>query len=85
MPAYTRVTSDDHQSAYKAYAIEVNDETVGIVVRDQDGYTFYAADPAYLPLDHHRFPNAAAAQKAALALRSNRTKTLRSAAWRTAS
>jgi hypothetical protein len=79
-PALTR----QPPPAPQAYVIEVDDDAVGIVVRDSDGYTFHAAASAYYPLDHRRFASAAAAQKAAQALRHDRAKTLRGAGQRRA-
>ena len=54
---------------YAAYVIEVDDEDVGIVVRDDDAsFRFYAATRAFHALDQRRFPNPQAAQRAAYAV-----------------
>ena len=50
-----------------AFAIEVADETVGIVVRQEGdrGYRFHAALRSVHALDGHVFANALAAERAA--------------------
>ncbi|RAI42504.1 hypothetical protein [Rhodoplanes roseus] len=67
------------EPTHHAYAVEVDDTTVGIVIRDSgNDYTFIAAAPAFYPLDQRRFASPAAAQRAALALHCDRSGTLRS-------
>ncbi|NVO14137.1 MAG: hypothetical protein HXX10_08890 [Rhodoplanes sp.] len=69
--------------AHNAYAVEVDDTTVGIVIRESgDDFTFFAATRAFYPMDQRRFPNPAAAQRAALALAGDRRRTLRTFAAR---
>jgi hypothetical protein len=56
-----------------AYVIEINEEAVGIVVRQDEtptrsGYLFYAASPRYRPIEGKIFSAPAKAQKAAIAL-----------------
>lgn len=70
-------------TTHHAFAVEVDDTTVGIVIRDSgNDYTFIAAAPDFYPLDQRRFTSPAAAQRAALALASDRRGTLRSFAAR---
>lgn len=68
---------------HNAYAVEVDDITVGIVIREEgNDFTFIAATRAFYPLDQRRFANPAAAQRAALALAGDRRGTLRTFAAR---
>ena len=54
---------------YAAYVVEVDDETVGIVVRDEDAsFRFYAAARTFDALEQRRFSSPRAAQRAAHAL-----------------
>ncbi|WP_207199459.1 hypothetical protein [Rhodoplanes elegans] len=70
-------------TTHNAFAVEVDETTVGIVIRDGgNDYTFIAAAAEFYPLDQRRFASPAAAQRAALALASNRRGTLRSFAAR---
>jgi hypothetical protein len=67
---------------HDAYAVEVDDTTVGIVIRDDQGFTFFASSPAFFPLEQQRFSSPVAAQKAAQALAVDRRGALRHAAAR---
>jgi hypothetical protein len=48
-----------------SYIIEVNSKPVGIVVRDPDGYRFFAASPRFYRMDGQLFRNAREAEHAA--------------------
>jgi hypothetical protein len=68
---------------HNAYAVEVDDTTVGIVIREtENDFTFIAATRAFYPMDQRRFASPAAAQRAALALAGDRRGTLRTFAAR---
>jgi len=47
------------------YIIEVASQAAGIVVRDQDGYRFFAATHRFNPLEGQLFRNAREAERAA--------------------
>jgi hypothetical protein len=47
------------------YIIEVGSQAAGIVVRDADGYRFFAATHRFNPLDGLLFRNAREAERAA--------------------
>jgi hypothetical protein len=53
-----------------AFVIEIEDQTVGIVVPDEnDAFRFFASVHAFFDLEQQRFATPRAAQKAARALR----------------
>jgi hypothetical protein len=53
-----------------AFVIEIEDQTVGIVVPDEnDAFRFFASVHAFYDLEQQRFTTPRAAQKAARALR----------------
>jgi hypothetical protein len=52
------------------YIIEVRSKAAGIVVRDLDGYRFFAATHYYNPLEGQLFRNARDAEHAAIRLAS---------------
>jgi hypothetical protein len=47
------------------YIIEVGSQAAGIVVRDADGYRFFAATHRFNPLEGQLFRNAREAERAA--------------------
>jgi hypothetical protein len=53
-----------------AYIIEVRSKAAGIVVRERDGYRFFAATHDYNPLEGQVFRNARDAEHAAMRLAS---------------
>jgi hypothetical protein len=48
-----------------SYIIEVGSKPAGIVVRDPDGYRFFAASRRFYPMDGQLFRNAREAERAA--------------------
>ena len=50
---------------YPAFVIEAGETAAGIVIRQQDGYRFFAADARFTLLDGSVFKTPKAAQKAA--------------------
>lgn len=48
-----------------SYIIEVNSQTAGIVVRDRQGYRFFASTHAFNRLEGQLFRNAREAERAA--------------------
>jgi hypothetical protein len=50
------------------YIIEVGSKTAGIVVRNPDGYRFFAAPHRFNALEGHLFRNAREAERAAVRL-----------------
>jgi hypothetical protein len=50
------------------YIIEVGSQAAGIVVRDSDGYRFFAATHRFNPLEGQLFRNAREAERAAVEL-----------------
>jgi hypothetical protein len=50
------------------YIIEVGSKTAGIVVRNPDGYRFFAATHRFNALEGHLFRNAREAERAAVRL-----------------
>jgi hypothetical protein len=48
-----------------SYIIEVGSKPAGIVVRDPDGYRFFAASQRFYPIDGQLFRNAREAERAA--------------------
>ena len=48
-----------------SYIIEVNSQTAGIVVRDREGYRFFASSHQFNPLEGRIFRNAREAERAA--------------------
>jgi hypothetical protein len=52
------------------YIIEVRSKAAGIVVRERDGYRFFAAAHDYNPLEGQLFRNARDAEHAAMRLAS---------------
>ena len=48
------------------YIIEVGSQAAGIVVRDREGYRFFAASHRFNPIDGQVFRNAREAERAAL-------------------
>ena len=57
------------------YIIEVGSQAAGIVVRDADGYRFFAAAHRFNAIDGQLFRNARAAERAAIRLASGDLKT----------
>ncbi len=53
-----------------SYIIEVGSKPVGIVVRDPDGYRFFAASQRFYRIDGKLFRNAREAERAARRLAS---------------
>lgn len=51
-----------------SYIIEVDSRPAGIVVRDQDGFRFFAASHRFSRLEGRLFRNAREAERAALRL-----------------
>ncbi len=47
------------------YIIEVGSQAAGIVVRDRDGYRFFAASHRFNPIEGQVFRNAREAERAA--------------------
>ena len=56
------------------YIIEVNSQAAGIVVRNPDGYRFFAAIHRFNPLEGQTFRNAREAERAAVRLASGDLK-----------
>jgi hypothetical protein len=54
-----------------SYIIEVSSRAAGIVVRDAQGYRFFAASEPYFRLDGRLFRHVVDAQRAAVRLASN--------------
>jgi hypothetical protein len=52
------------------YIIEVNSQAAGIVVRDSEGYRFFAATHRFNALEGQTFRNAREAERAAIRLAS---------------
>lgn len=52
----------------KAYIIEIESRTAGIVTRDERGYRFFSSDRAFDGLEGHEFRSARAAERAARTL-----------------
>jgi hypothetical protein len=52
------------------YIIEVGSQAAGIVVRDREGYRFFAASHRFNPIEGQVFRNAREAERAALRLAS---------------
>ncbi|ANW02740.1 hypothetical protein [Bradyrhizobium icense] len=52
----------------QAYAIEVSNRTVGIVVREERGFRFFSSERTFDILDGGHFRSAHAAERAARAL-----------------
>ena len=50
------------------YIIEVRSQTAGIVVRDREGFRFFAASHRFNPMEGQVFRNAREAERAALRL-----------------
>jgi hypothetical protein len=50
------------------YIIEVRSQTAGIVVRNPDGYRFFAASHRFNPMEGQLFRNAREAERAAIRL-----------------
>ena len=50
------------------YIIEVGSQAAGIVVRNPDGYRFFAANHRFNPLEGQLFRNAREAERAAVRL-----------------
>lgn len=50
------------------FIIEVSSKAAGIVVRDTDGYRFFAANHLFNPLEGQLFRNAREAEQAAIRL-----------------
>jgi hypothetical protein len=48
-----------------AFVIETAEATAGVIVRQESGFRFFAADPRFGPLDGSTFKSPRAAQKAA--------------------
>jgi len=48
------------------YIIEVGSQAAGIVVRDREGYRFFAASRRFNPIEGQVFRNAREAERAAL-------------------
>jgi hypothetical protein len=48
------------------YIIEVSSQAAGIVVRDPDGYRFFAASHRFNPMEGQLFRNAREAERAAV-------------------
>jgi hypothetical protein len=53
-----------------SYIIEVSSQAAGIVVRNPDGYRFFAASHRFNPLEGQLFRNAREAERAAVRLAS---------------
>jgi hypothetical protein len=56
------------QAMSDTYIIEVNSQAAGIVVRDPDGYRFFAASHRFNALEGQLFRNAREAERAATRL-----------------
>jgi hypothetical protein len=56
------------------YIIEVRSQAAGIVVRNPDGYRFFAATPKFNALEGQLFRNAREAERAAIRLASGDLK-----------
>jgi hypothetical protein len=52
----------------KAYIIEVQNKTAGIVTSDERGFRFFSSDPAFDRLEGREFRSARHAERAAKAL-----------------
>jgi len=52
----------------ETYIIEVRSQAAGIVVRDREGYRFFAASHRFNPIDGQVFCNAREAERAAIQL-----------------
>jgi hypothetical protein len=50
------------------YIIEVGSQAAGIVVRDREGYRFFAASHRFNPIEGQMFRNAREAERAAIRL-----------------
>lgn len=63
----THHVANDHEGA--AFVIETAETTAGIIVRQSDGYRFFAADKQFQSLDGSIFQSPNAAQKVAELMR----------------
>ena len=61
-------------SASQAFAIEVHGRSAGIVVAEQGGFVFFAADGAFRALDRRVFKHVGQAEQAAVLLANDRGK-----------
>jgi hypothetical protein len=62
---YSRSESDGLEMS-DTYIIEVRSQAAGIVVRDREGYRFFAASHRFNPIEGQVFRNAREAERAAL-------------------
>jgi hypothetical protein len=60
-----RILAKEGWEMSDTYIIEVASQAAGIVVRDQDGYRFFAATHRFNPLEGQLFRNAREAERAA--------------------
>ncbi len=58
----------------QAFAIEVHGQSAGIVVAEQGGFVFFAADGAFQALDRRVFKGVGQAERAAVELAGDRSK-----------
>jgi hypothetical protein len=63
-------TESDGLEMSDTYIIEVGSQAAGIVVRDREGYRFFAASHRFNPIEGQVFRNAREAERAALRLAS---------------
>ena len=61
-------TEGDGLEMSDTYIIEVRSQTAGIVVRDREGFRFFAASHRFNPMEGQVFRNAREAERAALRL-----------------
>ena len=61
-------TEGDGLEMSDTYIIEVRSQAAGIVVRDREGYRFFAASHRFNPMEGQVFRNAREAERAALRL-----------------
>lgn len=68
------MSSDSHHGdTHHAYVIEIGDDTVGIVVRDEDNhFRFFASTHAFNALEQQRFRSRAAQRAARKLIESRR-------------
>ncbi len=64
VPSYSQASSNRSAEA-QAFIIETDEAAAGVIVRQNDGYRFFASEPQFQPLDGSVFKNPKAAQKAA--------------------
>lgn len=65
--------SEQHTSIAGCYVIEIDDEPVGLLLRQRGGLVFHATRPEARPLEQRRFRRAGTAEHAARELLKSRS------------